>query len=74
MPGTKATVIPTKKAANIDPAIVIFTNSAPLGQVGLGVAMSVVLSVCLSVCAIKSQGSKGGPRGAKQSPIDPQIT
>ena len=52
----------------------ILTNSAPLGQVGLGVAMSVVLSVCLSVCAIKSQGSKGGPRGAKQSPIDPQIT
>ena len=49
--------------------IMIFTNSAPLGRVGLGVAMSVVLSVCLSVCAIKSQGSKGGPRRAKQSPI-----
>ena len=40
----------------------VFTNSAPEGRVGLGVAMSVVLSVCLSVCAIESQGSKGGYR------------
>ena len=31
--------------------------------------LCVCVSVCLSVCAIESQGSKGGPRGAKQSPI-----
>ena len=29
---------------------IIFTNSAPLGQVGHRVAMSVCLSVCLFVC------------------------
>ena len=28
----------------------IFTNSAPMGRVGLGVAMSVCLWVCLCVC------------------------
>ena len=27
------------------------------------------MSVCIYVCAIGSQGSKGGPRGPKQSPI-----
>ena len=31
--------------------------------------MSVCSSVCLSVCAIESQGSKGGLKGARQSPI-----
>ena len=58
----------------LDSSVTIFTNLAPLGRVGLGVTMSVCVSVCLCVCAIKSQGSKGGPRGAKQSPIGPQIT
>ena len=32
--------------------LIIFTNSAPLGPVGLRVAMSVCMSVCPSVCAI----------------------
>ena len=33
------------------------------------VAMSVRVWFCVWFCAIESQGSKGGPRGAKQSPI-----
>ena len=41
----------------------IFTNSAPLGRVGLGVAMSMCLSVCLSVCAIKCSFQSIGPLG-----------
>ena len=43
----------------------IFTEWAPLGRFSHRVAMS----LCVCVCAIESQGSKGGPRGAKQSPI-----
>ena len=35
----------------------------------MSVCMPVCVCVCLCVCAIESQGSKGGPRGAKQSPI-----
>ena len=48
---------------------VFFTESAPLGRFSHRIAISVCLSVCLCVCAMESQGSKGGPMGAKQSPI-----
>ena len=38
---------------------IIFTNSAPLGRVGLGVAMSVCVWVCLCVCAIQLPREQG---------------
>ena len=61
----------------ISPVLFTFHQLGPTGPSwsrSRHVRGSVCVSVCVSVCAIKSQGSKGGPRGAKQSPIDPQIT